>query len=131
MATCDVQTTLEDGACWGCLDQKQRDIAKLTLLCRISRILDPMASCDPETVLEEGACWGCIAGDRRQAMIAELQLLCNLSPGGGSGGMGGASSGPADPVAPPVSGNGTWLNTTTNSFWTWNPALGIWVEQIA
>lgn len=130
MAICDSQTLIADGACFACLDAKQLQMAKLALLCRILQFLDPMATCDPQALVADGACFACL--DARQMQIVELQFLCNIAgESGGGGGIGGVTSGVGAPVAPPVSGNGFYLDTSNGDVWAWNSVLGIWIQIIA
>lgn len=84
-------------------------------------------SCDPATLADEAKCFLCF--NQQQLQAVTLSLLCQIATTGISGG-GGVSSGAADPVAAPSSGNGFYLNTTDNSMWAWNSVLAGWVKLI-
>lgn len=71
MATCSTSTLLEDGRCFDCLTEKQRDIA-------IAQLLRQWLGSSPTAaeLLESGKCFDCLT--TKQLEIAKAQLLCNI-----------------------------------------------------
>lgn len=126
---CDSQTLVADGACFGCLDAKSSEMAKLALLCQILQALVPMATCSPTELVQDGACFGCLDG--RSARIAELQLLCEIKDAmTGGGGSGALVCMDADPVAAPT-GNCQFVYVRVVAhLWAWDSTLGVWVQLI-
>lgn len=89
MATCSVQTLLDDSPCFATLaGPGQWESVKLALLCQILQALDPMATCDVQTLLTAGKCFY-PAVSEGMGQTLELQLLCEISAAvGGGGGAG-------------------------------------------
>src|SRR5690348_660855 len=77
MATCNVQSLMDDAPCFNALVPGQWQLVELVLLCRILQALDPLASCNIQSLLDDAACFNeLMPGQQR---LAELVLLCNIS----------------------------------------------------
>lgn len=76
MATCSVQTLMDEAACFSSLPEGTRQVLELRLLCLILQNLDPMATCDVQTLLNDAAClYGLPEGTKD---VLRIQLLCEI-----------------------------------------------------
>ena len=82
--------------------------------------------CNIKTILSSACSNGFLQAantDPKLAKALMLQLLCNISAGGGTGG--GGTAGAGNPTGTPAAGT-TYLNTANNSFWVYNGTT--WVK---
>jgi len=78
MATCDTQTLIDEAKCFECLvSHGERDLAKLALLVRVLKQLDPSFVLDINSLMSEANCFECLMAGQRQ--LATLALLCRIS----------------------------------------------------
>lgn len=112
----DADTLLESAKCYACAEGKQLQLLILGLLKEILLASDPSAMTDSDTLLESAKCYACAEG--KQLQLLTIALLAQIADnGGGGGGGGGVDCGAVDPVAPPTSTCGVYINTVTDRVW--------------
>jgi hypothetical protein len=91
-----------------------------------------MATCSAQDLLTAGACFECLTKKELQIVIA--QLLCEISEGGGSGGVGAVMRGSGAPVAAPASPlagaiyyDDDAASPSYDVAWHWSVPLQIWI----
>lgn len=77
MAECDVQSLMDDAACFNTLTPFQLAVVQAELLKQILLAMDPGADTSPEALLESGKCFNGI--EPGLLRVIQLQLLCEIS----------------------------------------------------
>lgn len=122
----DAQSLLAASACYECQAPGELQLLKLGLLKQLVEATNAMADTSASALLAATRCYQCHPpGFWPLFELALLQMLAGTGVGGGG------SSGVGAPTDPPASGNGTYLDTSNNSLWAWNPVTATWVQLIA
>lgn len=103
-----------------------RGILRLQLLCQILNG-ESVAECDIQTLLDDAACFAAVPQGTRD--ILELQLLCEISTGGGGGVGGSITRGTGDPNGVITGGTGAgeflgYIDTSDCTFWKFTGTPG-------
>lgn len=76
MATCDVQSLMDDAACFNTLTPFQLRVVQTQLLANILLALDPGADVSVDALLADAACFNALEPGTLNVVLA--QLLCEV-----------------------------------------------------
>lgn len=124
MSDCSASELLAESACFCGLGEKDLELVKISLLCKIWQFNDPMAVCDATDLLESARCFDCLTP--KQLSIVQTELLCEILQSGGGGGQSCLLCGDVDPTDAPECNCAIYYNKTTGSLWIWYVDLLQW-----
>lgn len=131
MATCSIQDSINEGACYIELNPVFRDSIQTALLCNILQALDPMAQCDIQALINSGACYIDLSPEVRDSI--QTQLLCDIREAIGSGQQTCLLCGTEDPTETPSCDCALYykrLPDGNQELWFWDVDTASWVQSI-